>query len=134
MDIQELLLLTVKNKASDLHLLVGLPPTFSIDGNLRNLTTYPSLRSDDIETMVYSLLTPEQKELLLSNKELDFSFGFSQKGAHEIGRFRVNAYFQRGYMSAAMRFLAPNVRTIEDLAMPKICHQFAQLKQGFVLV
>lgn len=134
MDIQELLLLTIKNKASDLHLLVSLPPTFRIDGNLRYLTTYPALKPDDIETMVYSLLTPEQKEMLITNKELDFSFGFSQKGGHEIGRFRVNAYFQRGYMSAALRYLAPNVRTLEELTMPKICHTFAQLKQGFVLV
>src|SRR6266478_3561911 len=108
MDIKELLFLTIKNKASDLHLLVGLPPTFRIDGNLRYLTTYPAMKNEDIEAMVYSLLTPEQKELLLSNKELDFSFGFSQKGTREIGRFRVNAYFQRGYMSAALRYLAPN--------------------------
>lgn len=134
MDIQELLTLTIKNKASDLHLLVGLPPTFRIDGNLRYLTTYPALKVDDVESMVFSLLTPEQKELLLTNKELDFSFGFNEKGGHETGRFRINAYFQRGYLSAALRFLAPSVRTIEELNLPKTLHHFAELKQGFVLV
>lgn len=134
MDIQELLPLTIKNKASDLHLLVGLPPTFRIDGSLRYLTTYPALKGEDIETMIFSLLTPEQKELLVTNKELDFSFGFNGKTPQDSGRFRVNAYYQRGYLSAAFRFLAPGVKTIEDLGLPKICHQFASLKQGMVLV
>src|SRR5258705_113815 len=113
MDIKELLSLTIKNKASDLHLLVGIPPTFRIDGVLRPLSTYPALKSEDLEQMVYALLTPEQKELLLANKELDFSFGYGGIGkTGEEGRFRINAYFQKGYMSAAFRFLAPNVRTI----------------------
>jgi twitching motility protein PilT len=134
MDIQELLSLTIKNKASDLHLLVGLPPTFRIDGALRYLTTYPALKGEDLETMIFSLLTPEQKEMLLSNKELDFSFGFKGKTPAETGRFRINAYFQKGTISAAFRFLAPGVRTIEELGLPKICHEFAKLKQGLVLV
>jgi twitching motility protein PilT len=134
MDIQELLTLTIKNKASDLHLMVGLPPTFRIDGGLRYLTTYPALKAVDLETMVFSLLTPEQKELLLTNKELDFSFGYRGKAAAEAGRFRINAYFEKGTVAAALRFLAPSVRTVEELNLPKVCHDFAKLKQGFVLV
>jgi twitching motility protein PilT len=134
MEIQELLTLTIKNKASDLHLMVGLPPTFRIDGALRYLTTYPALKAVDLETMIFSLLTPEQKELLLTNKELDFSFGFKGKVTAEVGRFRINAYFEKGTIAAALRFLAPGVRTLEELNMPKICHDFAKLKQGFVLV
>jgi twitching motility protein PilT len=134
MEIQELLALTIKNKASDLHLMVGLPPTFRIDGALRYLTTYPALKSADLEEMIFSLLTPEQKELLLTNKELDFSFGYRGKGIQEIGRFRINAYFEKGTIAAALRFLAPGVRTLEELNLPKVCHDFAKLKQGFVLV
>ena len=134
MEIQELLTLTIKNKASDLHLMVGLPPTFRIDGALRYLTTYPALKAVDLETMIFSLLTPEQKELLLTNKELDFSFGFKGKATAEVGRFRINAYFEKGTIAAALRFLSPGVRTLEELNMPKVCHDFAKLKQGFVLV
>src|SRR5579864_3434324 len=105
MEIQELLTLTIKNKASDLHLMVGLPPTFRIDGGLRYLTTYPALKSVDLETMIFSLVTPEQKELLLTNKELDFSFGYRSKAAsQEVGRFRINAYFEKGTVAAAFRF------------------------------
>lgn len=134
MDIKALLLLTIKNRASDLHLLVGIPPSLRIDGILRPLNTYPNVTSQDMETMIYSILTPEQKELLLSNKELDFSIGFGQEGAPDAGRFRINAYFQKGSLSAAFRFLAPHVRTLEELNLPKVCNEFTKLKQGFVLV
>jgi twitching motility protein PilT len=84
--------------------------------------------------MIYALLTPEQKELLVTNKELDFSFGFSMKDTQELGRFRVNAYFQRGFLSAAIRFLAPYVRSVDELELPSVVHKFAELRQGFVLV
>jgi twitching motility protein PilT len=132
--IQELLQLTIKNNASDLHLLVGIPPSIRIDGTLRYLTTYDLLTKEKVEELVYSLMTPEQKELLLANKELDFSFGFGGGAYGNLGRFRINAYFQRGYLAAALRFLPPMIRTLEQLEMPKICHQFAALRQGFVLV
>lgn len=134
MDVQELLSLTVKNKASDLHLLVGVSPTFRIDGALRYLTTSPALKSSDVEEMVFALLTPEQKELFLTNKELDFSFSFADNSGKELGRFRVNAFFQRGTIAAVLRFLAPSVRSLDELGLPKICHSFANLKQGFVIV
>lgn len=132
MDIKELLQLTVKNNASDLHLLPGIPPTVRIDGELSYVTSYQPLTSENIETMVYSLLTEAQKELLLVNKELDFSFGFGEK--ENLGRFRINAYFQRGSLCAALRFLLPNIRTIEELNLPSVVHSFASLKQGLVLV
>lgn len=133
-NIQELLQLTIKNNASDLHLLVGIPPSIRIDGTLRYLTTYEVLTKEKVEELVYSLMTPEQKELLLANKELDFSFGFGGGAYGNLGRFRINTYFQRGYLAAALRFLPPIIRTLEQLEMPKICHEFATLRQGFVLV
>lgn len=133
MEIQELLSLAIRNKASDLHLLVEVPPTFRIDGVLRYATNYPVLLTPVIEQMVFSLLTPEQKELLLANKELDFSLGFKGKN-NEIGRFRINAYYEKGNLAVAFRFLAPKVFTVEELNLPPIVHDFSKLKQGFVLV
>jgi twitching motility protein PilT len=134
MDINELLNLTIKNKASDLHLLAGIPPAIRVDGNLISLTNYPAITHEVMDQMIFSLLKPEQKETLLTNKEFDFSFGFGGGTYGDLGRFRTNLYFQRGYLSAAFRFLQPNIKTIEDLHMPKIVHSFANLKQGFVLV
>ena len=77
MNISELLDLTIKNKASDLHLLAGIPPAIRVDGNLLPLSNYKALTKEDVEEMAFSLLKPEQKEMLLNNKEFDFSFGFS---------------------------------------------------------
>jgi len=134
MNIQDLLAITVKSNASDLHLLVGTVPMLRIDGVLSSLTSYAPLSSEDIESMIYSLINPEQKDLLLANKELDFSFGYGQGAYGDAGRFRINAYYQRSYLSAAFRFLPPNVRTIDELHLPKIVHSFATLKQGLVLV
>ncbi|PIP75056.1 MAG: type IV pili twitching motility protein PilT [Candidatus Levybacteria bacterium CG_4_9_14_3_um_filter_35_16] len=134
MTIQELLDITIKNKASDLHLLVGICPAIRIDGVLNYVTSYEALTAQDIETMLFSILKPDQKELLLNNKEIDFSFGFGGGSYGDLGRFRINLYYQRGYLSAAFRFLEPKVKTIEELRLPKICHSFADLKQGFVLV
>lgn len=134
MTLKELLELTVKNKASDLHLLVNVPPTIRLDGVLRPLTNYPALTAQDIESMIYSLLTPEQKELLLANKELDFSYDFNKVSNLQPGRFRVNAYFQRGELAGVFRFLSTVIPTLDQLHLPKICHEFGNLRQGFVLV
>lgn len=134
MDIHELLNLTVKNNASDLHILAGIPPVIRIDGSLRYLTSYSALSHEMVENLVFSLLTPQQKEYVINNKELDFSFGFGGGDYGNLGRFRANIYYQRGFLSAAFRFLLPNIRTLEELNLPKILHNFADLKQGFVLV
>ncbi len=133
MNIKELLELTVKNKASDLHLMANIPPTFRIDGILRYLTSYPPLAVADCEEMLFSLLTPEQKELFQTNKELDFSFSFSYDN-HEEGRFRANFYYQKNTAAGVFRFLTPNTRTIEDLNLPEVLHTFSKLKQGFVMI
>jgi len=134
MEIHELLDLTIKNNASDLHLLPGVSPTIRVDGVLRPLSSYPPISPQEIEIMIFSLLKPEQKEMLLNNKEIDFSFGFGGGAYGDLGRFRSNIYYQRGVLSAAFRYLQPTIRTIEELNLPKICHKFAELKQGFVLV
>lgn len=134
MSIQELLDLTIKNNASDLHLLNGIPPSIRVDGNLKYLSNYPNLTPDVLQEMVFSLISPEQKQRLLADKEIDFSFGFGGGTYGNLGRFRTNIYFQRGFLSAAFRFLIPNIRTIEELHLPKTFHEFAKLKQGFILM
>ena len=134
MDIHELLNLTIKNNASDLHLLVGIPPALRIDGLLRYLSNYEPLTAAQIQEMIFSLLSEDQKNFYLSNKELDFSFGFGGGTFGNLGRFRTNIYFQRGYMSAAFRFLQPNIRNVEELHLPKVVSTFSDLRQGFILV
>jgi twitching motility protein PilT len=134
MEIQELFKIAIKEKASDLHLLVGIPPTFRIDGSLKYLTGYAPLKSEEVEEMIFSLLTSSQKEVLIANKELDFSFGVGGGSYGDLGRFRVNLYYQRRYLSGAFRLLPPKILTIEELHLPQILHSFSDLTQGFVLI
>lgn len=134
MKIEELLEAVVKNDASDLHLIVGIPPVLRVDGALMEISGQRPLSPQDAEELIFSLVTPEQKELLLANKELDFSVPFTGEGFSGESRFRVNAYFQKGTLSAALRYLPPKIRTIEELNLPKILHEFAKLRQGFILV
>lgn len=134
MDLEKILSFVVQHKASDVHLIAGIEPSVRIDGELRPATQFSVLSREDIETLVYPILTPEQKELLLANKELDFSFGFGGGTYGDLGRFRVNAYYQRGTLSAAFRFLSPSIKSVDDLFLPKVVHTFAALRQGFILV
>ncbi len=134
MDLQELLSLTVKSNASDLHLLPGLPPVLRIDGKLSYLGNFSQMSPQSVQTMIYSLLSAAQKDFLTTNKDLDFSVGYGGGIYGDIGRFRVNAYYQRGQLCAEFRFLQKTIRSIEELKLPKILHEFAQLRQGLILV
>lgn len=128
MSIQEFLEIVVKKEASDLHIVTGHAPVIRIDGQLIPLTS-SLLSPEEAEGLVYELLSQEQREMFSVNKEIDFSFALG-----EIARFRVNAYFQKGYIGAALRLIPNKIKTIEELNLPRILHNFAALRQGFVLV
>jgi len=127
--IKEMLKLVVDSKASDLHLVVGVPATIRVDGKLVAIEGESVLTKDSIKDLIFPLLNPEQKDLFLVNKEIDFSVQFGS-----LGRFRVNAYFQKGTMAAALRLIGDKIKSIEDLGLPKICYQLAELRQGLVVV
>lgn len=128
-NIQALLETTINRRASDLHLVVGSPPCLRIYGELVYLKEEGNLSEADTERLIFSLLQPEQKELLINNKEIDFSFELGGKG-----RFRVNLYYQKSTLAGSFRFVPLEIKSIDDLRLPPICHQFAALKQGFILV
>lgn len=128
MNIEELLELTYQKEASDLHLLVGYHPSIRINGKLFVINDMPLITQDLSEQLIFSLLTAEQKETFLANRELDFSY--SSRSAH----FRVNIYYQRGSIALAARLIPAKIKTIDELHLPKICHNFTSLKQGFILV
>jgi twitching motility protein PilT len=129
MTIQQLLGYVVQNKASDLHLMSGTPPMVRIDGILLPVAGEAALTSHQVEQMMNGVLTPDQLQVLNINKELDFSFSYG-----EHARFRVNSYYQKGTLAGSFRLIPMEIPTIESLGLPKIAHDFAKLKQGFVLV
>ena len=109
MSIQEYLEIVVKKEASDLHIVAGSPAMIRIDGALIPIS--PALLSpEETESLIFELVSQEQKEMLLVNKEIDFSFALG-----DIARFRVNAYFEKGYLSAALRLIPDYIKTVEEL-------------------
>ena len=127
--IEVLLEEVIKRKASDLHLQVGLPPTLRIDGSLTPIQAAPKLNEAAIENLVFSLLDAEQKKILLRDKEFDFSFAFG-----DLGRFRVNAFHERGNLAAAMRLIPNQIRSVTELGLPPILNKFTEYSRGLVLV
>lgn len=128
MTIQELLDLVIAKDASDLHLVVGSPPTLRISGRLEFVGGQP-LTHELAQELVLGLVTPQQKDELLVNKELDFGYQYQDRG-----RFRVNAYYQQYHLSAALRLIHSVIKTPEELKLPPLVHSFAKLRQGLILV
>src|SRR3954467_12225286 len=119
----------VKKKASDLHLQVGLPPILRVDGALTPVTGADALDEEAIEGLIFAILDEDQKQILLKDKEFDFSFAYG-----DLGRFRVNAFHERGNMAAALRLIPNELLSLEQLGMPEIVNKFAEYPRGLVLV
>jgi len=128
-DIKHLLKTMIDRQASDLHLLVGSPAYLRVDGILKPFDDGAALTRPIAKELIFPLLTQSQKDVFLVNKELDFSVELGN-----LGRFRVNVYWQKGTMAAVLRLITSKIRTIQELKLPKICSQLAELKQGLVLV
>lgn len=127
--IEVLLEEVVKRKSSDLHLQVGLPPMLRVDGTLMPISGADVLSDEAVETLIFAILDEDQKQILLKDKEFDFSFAFG-----ELGRFRVNAFHERGNLAAALRLIPNEILTIEQLGLPPIVSKFADYPRGLVLV
>ncbi|MDB5161278.1 MAG: twitching motility protein PilT [Candidatus Saccharibacteria bacterium] len=119
----------IKRKGSDLHFEVGLPPVVRVDGALLPLPNYQPLTEKTVETLIFGLLDDDQKQILLRDKEFDFSFAFG-----DLGRFRVNAFHERGNLAAAMRLISNEIKTIEQLGLPPLINKFADYPRGLVLI
>ena len=127
--IEVLLEEVIKKKASDLHLQVGLPPMLRVDGTLVAVTGSEPLSDEAVESLIFAILDEDQKQILLKDKEFDFSFAFG-----DLGRFRVNAFHERGNLAAALRLIPNEMLTIEQLGLPEVVNKFADYPRGLVLV
>ena len=127
--LEELLEAAGKHSASDIHISVGRYPTLRIDDRLVALSKHPIVTSENAEGLIDILLTKEQKEKLAVKREVDFSYNYQDKA-----RFRVNVFYQRGYLSAALRLFPPKIKTIKELNLPEILETFVKPSQGFYLI
>lgn len=128
MIIEEILELTVQKKASDLHISSYLPPVLRIDGELIR-TNLPVLSPEDVETLLFPILTNEQRRTLEQTWELDFGYGL-----HGIGRFRVNIYKDKGNYAAAFRTVNSTPPTFESLGLPEVVKTVSNRPRGLILV
>ncbi|MFY9343881.1 MAG: type IV pilus twitching motility protein PilT [Planctomycetota bacterium] len=125
---EELLNLMVQRGGSDLHLSVGAPPKIRIDGKLVD-TEYEPLMPEATKKLVYSVLGADQVAKFEKNLELDFSFGVSN-----LGRFRTNAFLQRGTVAAVLRVIPFEVFDFQTIGLPvKVCEWICNLPRGLVL-
>jgi len=127
--IDELLEIVVKKEASDLHISEGRPPSIRIDGDLFPIENMEKLTPEAAKSIVYSLLSPENEGRFEKEKEVDFSYTYKKNV-----RFRVNVYYQKGYVSAALRLIPNKVRDLSELELPAILSSFCLQNQGFFLL
>lgn len=129
MNIHDILQVLNDNDGSDIHIVTGTPVMLRVNGKLVPLEGSPVLESKHTEALIHPLLTEEQKSYLDVNKELDFGYQFK-----EVGRFRINAYYTQGTLAAALRLIPSKIKTIDELSLPAIFHEFCMYKQGLVLL
>jgi twitching motility protein PilT len=127
--IPDLLDIVLERGASDLHLTAGSPPVIRYLGELERLDQYPVLDPQTLRTMIYAIISQKQRERLEQDLELDMSYSLPGKA-----RFRVNLYFQRDSIGAAMRLIPFDIKPLEDLGLPPVVAEFARLPRGFILV
>lgn len=128
-DLDDLLTETAKVGASDLHISVGRYPTLRIDGNLVPLVKKKLITPERSKELSEALLSPEQQTRFGKEKDIDLAYNFRDKA-----RFRVNVFLQRGFISVALRLIPTEIRTVEQLTLPSILHEFVRHSQGFLLV
>ncbi|OHA57809.1 MAG: type IV pili twitching motility protein PilT [Candidatus Vogelbacteria bacterium GWA1_51_14] len=128
-EIAELVGIVIKEGASDLHLTAGRHPTVRVSGDLIPLVNKPVFSGDDVLGFVMEILNEENRQRFLKNKEIDFSWSPDPKA-----RFRGNAFYQQGQVSAAFRLIPTQIKTLKELNLPDLLSDFARRQQGFFLV
>jgi twitching motility protein PilT len=127
-DYKSVLQQMVQHNASDLHLKVGRPPTLRIDGHMISLEL-PALKQEDLRSLAEQIMAPKNIKEFSEQKESDFALAVPG-----VGRFRVNAYQQRGTIAYALRTVPFQAKTISELNLPEVCERISLMPRGLILV
>jgi twitching motility protein PilT len=119
----------VAHNASDLHITVGSPPVLRLRGHLHRLDQHPRLTADETRQLLYRILSTEQQKQLELNRQIDLSYSIPG-----VARFRVNIYSQRESLAGAFRLIPTELKTLEDLGVPKSLYELCNRPRGLVLV
>ena len=128
-EIDGLLIKATERKASDVHLKVGGPPIIRVDGALAALEDEPKITVEDIQDIAAAVMTEPQWEEFEKNREVDLAYSIPG-----LGRFRCNAYYQRGTIGIVFRFIPPEILELEELLMPAVIKKVSLEPRGLILV
>lgn len=126
--LDELLEVVYRMNSSDLHICVGVPPTYRLDGRLTHMN-YVNVSPPISQRIIYDILTDEQIQRFENELELDFSYSLQN-----LARFRVNVYRDRSNVASAFRLIAAKIPTLKDLGLPPILEELARKPRGLILV
>jgi twitching motility protein PilT len=126
--VQRLLTSMIERRASDLHIRTGTPPIFRVDGNLVT-SNEEKFTAEQSREFLYQMLSPRQQKVFEARNEVDFSYAVPN-----AGRFRGNAFRQRGSVGIVLRQIPTAIPTFSDLNLPAVFKKFAQLSRGLILV
>jgi twitching motility protein PilT len=125
--IQDLLLEAKEKGASDVHLNIGIPPTFRLNGKLAK-TKFSILSSEDVHELIYSITSNQQKEQFEKDRQLDFSYEMK-----DVSRFRINIFRHRLGEAAAIRLIPTEIKTVSELGLPDVISTLAEKDKGIIL-
>ncbi len=126
MDLNQILLEALSQGASDVHMKVGLPPIFRIDGVLKQWDKVKPFDQNDVSKMAFGLMNDWQKERFIKNREVDMGYE-----VYGLGRFRVNVFQQRGKIRIALRIVPYQIKSLEDLHLPAVLRGIAEWIPNF---
>lgn len=119
----------IKKDASDVHITVGKPPIFRIDGKLIDQSGIKILTTESAKDLIFEILTEKQQQILIHERELDLSYELDDQS-----RFRVNCFWERGNVALAARIIASQIPKLDELMIPDVVRDLMDLKQGLILV
>jgi len=129
MELNDILGLALKARASDIHLKAGLPPIYRIDGSLRPLPKAPRISPEQTKQIAHDIMNESQRARMEDVHEVDLSYGVPG-----LGRFRVNAFSQRGSVSLVFRAIPFETKSIDQLLLPPVLKKMAMEPRGMILV
>jgi twitching motility protein PilT len=128
MNIKDLFQIAIDRGASDIHLNVGLLPILRIDGGLLPLNKFPQLIKKELQEMIFSLITEQQKKMFEENRDLDFSYAIGEN------RFRVNIHYEKENVGLSARLIDKELPTIKGIGLPGVVEEFIHKNRGLILV
>jgi len=129
MNINNLFKLATKNKASDLHIIVGKPPILRVDGELKIIPDIEIVTRELAEKMIFGILTERQQKKFIDERELDISYEIA-----EFSRYRVNLHYEKDNVGLVARVISNQIPSMEYLNMPEVVSGLIQRTSGLVLV